>query len=55
MTKVPSDNNVPVNGMLRNILDIRPEITPGYQCPPDGSEEDNACELEDDGDSVVYG
>ena len=39
--------------MRRHILDNRPVITPGYQCPPGGSEKDNACEWEDDGGSIV--
>ena len=49
VTKVTSSNNVSVNRMPHHILDIRLVIASGYQCPPGGSEEDNACEWKDDG------
>ena len=49
MTKVTSGNNMSVNGMPRHILDIRPVIKPGYQCPPGGWEKNNVFEWEDDG------
>ena len=42
-----------VNGMPHHILDIRPVITLGYQCPSGGSEEDNACNWEEDGGSIL--
>ena len=47
--KVTSGSKVSVNRMPHHILDIRLVIASGYQCPPGGSEEDNACEWEDDG------
>ena len=53
VTAVTSGYNMSESGMSRHILDIRLVITPGYQCPSGGSEENNACEWEDDEGSVV--